>query len=65
MMTTMTMPRTPEAPVLPAVEPATHPDPAPYIPDHPDYTPNPEKLNPERLCPNQRDRITRRIVKDL
>ena len=32
-----------------------------YVPDHPPYQPNPEKLNPERLCPSQKDRITRTI----
>lgn len=55
------------APVIVPVKPA-EPDSSPnipdYVPDHPPappYIPNPEKLNPERLCPNQKERVTRTI----
>ena len=64
----MTVPAFPDAPVIPATKPFVEPTPErPYVPDHPPvppYVPNPDRLNPERLCPSQKDRVTKRIEDD-
>ena len=61
-----TIPNTPtETPVRdPDYAPFNPPSTPDYVPDHPPrppYVPNPERLNPERLCPGQGDRVVRRI----